>query len=112
MFALGQHQLGAREHGAPLGRDQPGDVIGVHVGGKQRVNVAQATIAGPGFLLLDEPTASLDQKTKDTVIDLFLELKARGTSIVLITHDQHTLERMSDRRLHLAAGRVEELATA
>lgn len=81
-------------------------------GEQQRVNVARAIIAGPRFLLLDEPTASLDVKTKDVVIDLFLALKARGTSIVLITHDPHTLDRLAERRLHLAHGRVEELAVA
>ncbi len=59
---------------------------------------------------MDEPTASLDVKTKDVVIDLVLALKQRGTSVVLITHDQHTLDRMAERRLHLELGRVRELA--
>ncbi|BET68642.1 ATP-binding cassette domain-containing protein [Opitutales bacterium ASA1] len=81
-------------------------------GEQQRVNIARAIIAAPRFLLVDEPTASLDQKTKDVVIDLVLALKNRGTSVVLITHDQHTLERMADRRLHLLHGRVREMATA
>jgi alpha-D-ribose 1-methylphosphonate 5-triphosphate synthase subunit PhnL len=81
-------------------------------GEQQRVNIARAIIAAPRFLLVDEPTASLDLKTKDVVIDLVLALKTQGASVVLITHDQHTLERMSDRRLHLEHGRVSELATA
>lgn len=80
-------------------------------GEQQRVNIARAIIAAPRFLLVDEPTASLDLKTKDVVIDLVLALKAQGASVVLITHDQHTLERMSDRRLHLEHGRVSEMAT-
>jgi alpha-D-ribose 1-methylphosphonate 5-triphosphate synthase subunit PhnL len=79
-------------------------------GEQQRVNIARAIIAAPRFLLVDEPTASLDLKTKDVVIDLVLALKTQGASVVLITHDQHTLERMSDRRLHLEHGRVRELA--
>lgn len=79
-------------------------------GEQQRVNIARAIIAAPRFLLVDEPTASLDLKTKDVVIDLVLALKTQGASVVLITHDQHTLERMSDRRLHLEHGRVSELA--
>lgn len=81
-------------------------------GEQQRVNIARAIIAAPRFLLVDEPTASLDQKTKDVVIDLVLGLKGAGTSVVLITHDQHTLERMSDRRLHLEHGRVREVVAA
>lgn len=81
-------------------------------GEQQRVNIARAIIAAPRFLLVDEPTASLDQKTKDIVIDLVLALKAQGTSVVLITHDAHTLERMADRRLHLEHGRVSEMLVA
>ncbi|MGH8019549.1 MAG: phosphonate C-P lyase system protein PhnL [Opitutaceae bacterium] len=81
-------------------------------GEQQRVNIARAIIAAPRFLLVDEPTASLDLKTKDVVIDLILALRNRGTSVILITHDQHTLERMADRRLHLEHGCVRELATA
>jgi alpha-D-ribose 1-methylphosphonate 5-triphosphate synthase subunit PhnL len=80
-------------------------------GEQQRVNIARAIIAAPRFLLVDEPTASLDTKTKDVVIDLVLALKTQGTSVVLITHDQHTLDRMTERRLHLELGRVRELAT-
>lgn len=81
-------------------------------GEQQRVNIARAIIAAPRFLLIDEPTASLDLKTKDVVIDLVLALKTKGASVVLITHDQHTLERMSDRRLHLEHGRVSEVVAA
>jgi len=81
-------------------------------GEQQRINVARAIIAQPRFLLIDEPTASLDQRTKDVVIDSILEMKAKGTSVVLITHDSHTLTRLADRELHLAGGRVSEVETA
>ena len=78
-------------------------------GEQQRINVARAILGQPRFLLIDEPTASLDPKTKDIVIDMILGLKEAGTSVVLITHDRHSLERMSDRRLHLSNGQVEEV---
>ncbi len=81
-------------------------------GEQQRINVAQAIIARPRFLLIDEPTASLDQKTKDIVIEMILDLKKSGTSVVLISHDTYALEKMSSRRLHLAGGRIEEVAVA
>ena len=81
-------------------------------GEQQRVNIARAIIAAPRFLLIDEPTASLDLKTKDVVIDLVLALKTQGASVVLITHDPHTLDRMAERRLHLEHGRVAEVVTA
>ena len=77
-------------------------------GEQQRINVARAILGKPRYLLIDEPTASLDPKTKDIVIDMILGLKETGTSVMLITHDKHALERMSDRRLHLAKGCLEE----
>jgi alpha-D-ribose 1-methylphosphonate 5-triphosphate synthase subunit PhnL len=81
-------------------------------GEQQRVNIARAMISRPRFLLVDEPTASLDMKTKDAVIDMLVELKGSGTSIVLITHDEHTLNKMSDRSLHLENGRLQVAAFA
>lgn len=81
-------------------------------GEQQRVNIARAMISRPRVLLVDEPTASLDMKTKDTVIDMLLELKSEGTSIILISHDEHTLRRMADRSLHLENGRLKEVVYA
>ncbi len=77
-------------------------------GEQQRINIARAVISKPRFLLVDEPTASLDLKTKDAVIDLILDLKRSGTSIVLITHDEYSLQRMADRALHLENGRLQQ----
>jgi alpha-D-ribose 1-methylphosphonate 5-triphosphate synthase subunit PhnL len=81
-------------------------------GEQQRVNIARAMISRPRILLVDEPTASLDLKTKDAVIDMLLELKQAGTSIILITHDEHTLTKMSDRSLHLENGHIKEVVYA
>lgn len=81
-------------------------------GEQQRVNIARAIVSRPRFLLVDEPTASLDLKTKDAVIDMLLDLKRAGTAIVVITHDEHTLSRMADRSLHLEDGRLKEVVYA
>jgi alpha-D-ribose 1-methylphosphonate 5-triphosphate synthase subunit PhnL len=75
-------------------------------GEQQRINVARAIIASPRFLLIDEPTASLDAKTKDVVIDLILTLKKNGTSVLCISHDEYTLERLVDRRIDLVFGEI------
>jgi alpha-D-ribose 1-methylphosphonate 5-triphosphate synthase subunit PhnL len=82
-------------------------------GEQQRINVARAIIATPRFLLIDEPTASLDIKTKDVVIDMILQLKKNGTSVLCISHDEYTLDRLVDRRIDLQFGRIvtEELAS-
>ncbi|OKS87147.1 phosphonate C-P lyase system protein PhnL [Mucilaginibacter polytrichastri] len=82
-------------------------------GEQQRINVARAIIAKPRFLLIDEPTASLDAKTKDVVVDMILRLKAEGTSVLVISHDEYTLDRLCDRRIDLKFGEIisEEMAT-
>ncbi|CCH51564.1 Phosphonates transport ATP-binding protein phnL [Fibrisoma limi BUZ 3] len=75
-------------------------------GEQQRINVARAIIARPRLLLIDEPTASLDQRTKDVVIDMIIALKAEGTSVLCISHDLYTLDRLADRRIELKDGHI------
>lgn len=78
-------------------------------GEQQRVNVARSIIASPRFLLIDEPTASLDARTKDVVIDMILSLKRNGTSVLCISHDEYALDRLCDRRIDLQFGRINEV---
>ena len=56
-------------------------------GQQQRVAIARAMINSPRLLLADEPTGALDTASGEQVMDLFDELNARGTTIVLITHE-------------------------
>lgn len=77
-------------------------------GEQQRINIARAVIAKPRFLLVDEPTASLDTKAKDVVINLILSLKEFGTSVLCITHDNYVLDKLTDRNIHLQQGRILE----
>ena len=79
-------------------------------GEQQRINVARAIIAEPRLLLIDEPTASLDTRTKDVVIDMIIGLKNKGASVLCISHDEYTLERLVDRRIDLQFGRINEVA--
>ena len=53
----------------------------------QRVLIARALATEPELLLLDEPTASVDEKMKDSIYSLLLELKKKGITIVLVSHD-------------------------
>ncbi len=65
-------------------------------GEKQRVNLARAVIRPPRLLLLDEPTASLDTDALEIVLDLLLEMKTKGTTILAIFHDRSIMERLMD----------------
>ena len=56
-------------------------------GEQQRVNIARSFVRHYPILLLDEPTASLDQANRDTVVALINEARQAGTAIVAICHD-------------------------
>lgn len=75
-------------------------------GEQQRVALARAFVVEPSVLLADEPTGSLDFATGETVMELMFELnRERGTTLVLVTHDQGIAARC-DRQVRIEAGRV------
>ncbi len=65
-------------------------------GEQQRINIARGIIAPKELILLDEPTASLDQRSSETVLELLAELKCRGIAMVAIFHDQRKVEQIAD----------------
>ncbi len=65
-------------------------------GEQQRVNIARSFVADYPILLLDEPTASLDSRNRETVITLINEAKARGAAIVGIFHDDEVRAAVAD----------------
>lgn len=70
-------------------------------GEQQRVNLARGFIGGHPILLLDEPTASLDEGNRAAVIGLIEKAKARGTAVVAIVHDRTVREAVADRLFEL-----------
>jgi len=74
-------------------------------GEQQRVAVARALVNEPQILLADEPTGNLDHERSSEIMNLLEAASARGTTIVVATHDLRLLER-GQRVIRLDAGRL------
>ncbi|MBK7950457.1 MAG: ABC transporter ATP-binding protein [Deltaproteobacteria bacterium] len=75
-------------------------------GEQQRVGIARAFANQPVVLFADEPTGNLDRATGGEIADLLFELnRQRGTTLVIVTHDEE-LARRAHRVVRLAAGRI------
>ena len=88
-----------------LGDRLPSEMSG---GQQQRVAVARAIVADPALVLADEPTANLDSKTADGLIDLFQHLNEHhGTTFIMATHDQRVMT-YAKRLVRMLDGRIVE----
>ena len=74
-------------------------------GEQQRVCVARALINHPELILADEPTGNLDEANENIVLDLFAQLHAEGTTLIVVTHDPEVAE-AAQRTIVLEHGRV------
>ena len=75
-------------------------------GQQQRVAVARAIVSKPTLVLADEPTANLDSKTADGLMDLFSELNStHKTTFVIATHDQRVMAHVP-RLIRMLDGRI------
>ncbi len=77
-------------------------------GEQQRVAIARALINEPVLLLADEPTGNLDPELAFEIMSLFQEINARGTTVLVATHDRDLIMRLGKRVILLEKGRVAE----
>ena len=73
-------------------------------GERLRLNLAHTMVKQPRFMLLDEPTASLDNKTKVLVKDMLIRLKEKRTSMIGIFHDLEFMDGLCDKVFNISEG--------
>lgn len=77
---------------------------GLSTGEQQRVCIARAIVNGPVVLLADEPTGNLDPERTREIMELFKLINARGTTVIVATHDLHVLNHVNRRVITLVQG--------
>lgn len=83
----------------------PGNLSG---GMQKRVGLARSMMMSPQVVLYDEPTAGLDPFNTRRIQDLILDMKKKGVTSILVTHDMPTAMRVCDRMVILREGRIVE----
>jgi len=77
-------------------------------GEQQRVSIARALVNDPVLLLADEPTGNLDRDITEEIMALLEQANARGTTVVVATHDPDLLDRYKKRVIVLKGGQLQD----
>jgi cell division transport system ATP-binding protein len=78
-------------------------------GEQQRIAIARALVNDPQLVLADEPTGNLDPDLSLDIMNLFREINARGTTVVVATHDRELIQRVGRRAVSLEHGAIAEV---
>ncbi len=85
-------------------------VLGLPLATQQRIAIARALVNDPQLVLADEPTGNLDPDLSLEIMNLFREINARGTTVVVATHDRELIRRVGRKSITLDHGKVVEVA--
>ena len=75
-------------------------------GEQQRIAIARAIVNDPLLVIADEPTGNLDPDTSWDIMEIFKEINATGTTIVMATHDKEVVDAMGKRVIAIESGRI------
>lgn len=75
-------------------------------GEQQRIAIARAIVNDPILVIADEPTGNLDPETSWDIMEIFKEINATGTTIVMATHDKEIVDAMGKRVVAIEKGRI------
>jgi len=75
-------------------------------GEQQRIAIARALLNNPMLILADEPTGHLDPEVSMEIMELFKQLTIQGTSIIMASHDYHTIQRVPGKILKCEGGKI------
>jgi cell division transport system ATP-binding protein len=78
-------------------------------GEQQRIAIARALVNDPSLVIADEPTGNLDPDLSLEIMNLFREINARGTTVLVATHDRELIRRVNRRTITLDHGRIVEV---
>jgi putative ABC transport system ATP-binding protein len=98
LAALESVGIGQRAH------HRPTEMSG---GEQQRVAIARALINNPRIILADEPTGNLDTQSSHTIMDVLLEQRKKGITIIIVTHEED-IASFTERTIYLRDGKVIE----
>lgn len=92
-----------------VGIDNLSDRLAARTSGgqRQRAAIARAIVGNPEIILADEPTAALDSKTAEDIMELFKSLNEEGKTVVIVTHDKKIAEKC-DKIYYISDGQLRE----
>ncbi|MCL6570364.1 MAG: cell division ATP-binding protein FtsE [Bacillus sp. (in: Bacteria)] len=75
-------------------------------GEQQRVSIARSIVNSPKVMIADEPTGNLDPETSWDIMKIFEEVNARGTTIIMATHNREIVNRLKHRVIAIEGGKI------